>query len=592
MNKPSPLERISELNEPVQPRSRLVRKYALLISLLVSGILIIGGAIEIYFSYHETKLALQSIQREKAASAATVIDRFVKEVEAQMGWTTHASILSGKEALTQRRFDFLRLLRQAPEITEIAYIDGSGREQLLVSRLSIDVVGSGKDYTNNPKYNTARTKGRYFSPVYFRRESEPYLSLALSGQRRAKGITIAEVNLKFVWDLVSQMDVGFAGSAFVVDSKGLLIAHRDISLVLRKTDLSTLPQVVSARAATAVGGAGIVGGIAKGIDGRKVLTSHAAINLLGWLVFVETPLSEAFAPLYDSLIRTAVLIAAGIVLSIIAGLLLARRIVRPIQALQLGAGRIAAGELDHHIDVNTGDELETLADEFNEMTVKLRESYDNVERVSALKRYFSPHLAEQIIASKDGQLTQSHRREISVVFCDLRNFTEFSSVGEPEEAMRVLEQYYIALGIQLREFEATIGFFAGDGLMAFFNDPLPCPDHATRAVRMAMAMQEHMGTLIEGWTKRGLNLGFGVGIATGYATLGHIGTEDQFHYTAIGSVVNLSSRLCDVAESGEIIISEAVYADAEDFIVVNPGGEHVLKGFPKPVPVLKIISLK
>jgi len=180
----------------------------------------------------------------------------------------------------------------------------------------------------------------------------------------------------------------------------------------------------------------------------------------------------------------------------------------------------------------------------------------------------------------------------SVVFCDLRNFTEFSPVAELEEAMRTLEQYYIALGNQLREFEATIGFFAGDGLMAFFNDPLPCPDHATRAVRMAMAMQENMGNLIENWTKRGLKLGFGVGIATGYATLGHIGTEDQFHYTAIGSVVNLSSRLCDVAQSGEIIISEAVYADAEDFIVVDPGGEHDLKGFPNPVPVYKIISLR
>jgi adenylate cyclase len=592
MNKPGQEELTSEQKPSAKPRSRLFRKYSLLISALVSGVLITGGAVEIYFSYQETKSTLQSIQREKATSAATVIDRFVKEVEAHMGWTTHASFLPPKEALTQRRFDFFRLLRQAPEITEIAYIDGSGREQLLVSRLSIDVVGSGKDYTDNPKYRTARTKGRYFSPVYFRRESEPYLSLALRGQRREKGITIAEVNLKFVWDLVSQMDVGPAGSAFVVDSNGLLIAHRDISLVLRKTDLSTMPQVVSARAATAAGGADVLGGVAEGIDGRKVLSSHAVIAPLGWLVFVESPLSDAFAPLYDSLIRTVVLIAAGIVVSSIAGLLLARRIVRPIQALQLGAGRIAAGDLDHHIDVTTGDELETLADEFNEMTVKLRDSYDNVERVSALKRYFSPHLAEQIIASKDGQLTESHRREISVVFCDLRNFTEFSSGAEPEEAMRVLEQYYIALGTELRRFEATIGFFAGDGLMAFFNDPLPCPDHAARAVRMAMAMQEHIGILIEDWTKRGLKLGFGVGIATGYATLGHIGTEDQFHYTAIGSVVNLSSRLCDVAKSGEIMISEAVYAEAEESIVADPCGEHVLKGFPKPVPVLKISSLK
>ena len=437
----------------------------------------------------------------------------------------------------------------------------------------------------------ARAKGKYFSPVYFRRESEPYLSLGLRGQRREKGITIAEVNLKFVWDLISRMDVGRAGSAFVVDSNGLLIAHRDISLVLRKTDLSALPQVVAARKAAASGGADIAGGIAKGLNGQEVLSSHAAIAPLGWLVFVESPLSEAFAPLYDSLIRTAVLLAVGIVLSIFAGLLLARRIVRPIQALQLGASRIAAGELNHHIDVTTGDELQVLAEGFNDMTEKLRESYDNVERVSALKRYFSPHLAEQIIASKDGKLTESHRREISVVFCDLRNFTEFSSVAEPEEAMRVLEQYYVALGIRLRQFEATIGFFAGDGLMAFFNDPLPCPDHAIRAVRMAKAMQQDMGILIEGWTKRGLNLGFGVGISSGYATLGHIGTEDQFHYTAIGSVVNLSSRLCDQAKTGEILIAEAVYAEAENLVEVEPGGEFTLKGFPKPVTSLRVIAL-
>jgi len=310
------------------------------------------------------------------------------------------------------------------------------------------------------------------------------------------------------------------------------------------------------------------------------------------LVFVESPLSEAFAPLYDSLIRTAVLIAAGIVLSIIAGFLLARRIVQPIQALQLGASRIASGELDHHIDVTTGDELEMLAEEFNEMTVKLRESYDNVERVSALKRYFSPHLAEQIISSKDGKLTESHRREITVVFCDLRNFTEFSSVAEPEDATPVLNHYYITLGARLGRVEASSGFFAGDGLMAFFNDPLPCSDHAARAVQMSMAMQADMGKLIEGWKKHGLNLGFGVGISTGYATLGHIGTEDQFHYTAIGAVVNLSSRLCDEAKTGDILIAEAVYAEAEDLVAVEPAGEHTLKGFLKPVPILRVVGLR
>jgi class 3 adenylate cyclase len=335
-----------------------------------------------------------------------------------------------------------------------------------------------------------------------------------------------------------------------------------------------------------------LGSITEGMDGREVLSSHAAILPLGWLVFVETPLVEAFAPLYDTLIRTAMVIAGGIVLSVLASLLLARRIVRPIQALREGAGRIGAGALDQRIEIKTGDELEALADEFNEMTAKLRQSYDNVERVSALKRYFSPQLAELIVSSDEGGLTESHRSEITVLFCDLRKFTEFSSIAEPEEAMRVLEQYYVALGRQLREFEATIGHFAGDGLMAFFNDPLPCPDHAAQAVKMAVVMREDVDQLLEGWSKRGLDLGFGIGIATGYATLGHIGTEDQFHYTAIGSVVNLASRLCDEAKSGEILISETVHAETENLVRVELEGERLLKGLPKAVPILKMVGLQ
>ena len=175
---------------------------------------------------------------------------------------------------------------------------------------------------------------------------------------------------------------------------------------------------------------------------------------------------------------------------------------------------------------------------------------------------------------------------------DIRNFTEFSSTAEPEEAMSVLREYFKALGSHLRPFEATIGHFAGDGLMAFFNDPLPCPDPAARAVRMSFAMQKSVGELINSWRKRGIELGFGVGISSGYATLGHIGSEDQFHYTAIGSVANLASRLCDEAKHGQILISESVLAEIDDLVEVKSLGERLLKGFPKPVPILQVIGLK
>ncbi|NND00782.1 MAG: HAMP domain-containing protein [Gammaproteobacteria bacterium] len=575
----------------VKKRAGLFRKYTILISILVSTMLVVGSIVEMYFSYQDAKAALLRIQYEKATSAATVISRFIKEVETQIGWTMHAAFLPSNEAAPQRRIDFLRLLRQAPEITEVTYIDSSGKEQLMVSRITIDAVGSGKDHTGNPNFHVAKECGHYFSPVYFRQESEPYLSLGIRDQNRKKGVTVAEVNLKFVRDEISKIDVGLAGHAFVVDERGLLVTHPDLSLVLRKTDLSTRPQVVTARAEVISGEKAELGFVTEGLNGQSVLSSHATVDRLGWLVFVESPLNVAFAPLYRSLLRTVILLVIGIFLSVLAGLLLARRIVLPIQVLQQGAARIGSGTLKHQIDIKTGDELESLADEFNSMSSKLRESYDNIEKVSALKRYFSPHLAELIVSSGEENMTESHRREITVVFCDLRNFSAFSSLAEPEEAMRVLEQYFSVLGKQLLRFEATVDHYAGDGLMAFLNDPLPCPEHVQQAVRMATGMQDEVGKLLVGWQKRDLNLGFGIGIATGYATIGHIGAEGQFHYTAIGSVANLASRLCDEAAGGEILVTESVYEEVESMVKVVSVCELSLKGFPNPVPILRVIGL-
>ena len=158
--------------------------------------------------------------------------------------------------------------------------------------------------------------------------------------------------------------------------------------------------------------------------------------------------------------------------------------------------------------------------------------------------------------------------------------------------MQVLQDYYKVLGSLIHRFEATIEHFAGDGLMAFFNDPLPCSDPEIRAVRMAVMMQHDVGELIEEWRKRGLNLGFGIGISSGYATLGHIGSEEQFHYAAIGSVANLAARLCDKAQSGQILITEAVYAKVEELAEVERTADLTLKGFPRPVPALQVVGIK
>lgn len=568
------------------PRSRIFRKYALLFGSFVSAALISGALVEMYFSYQEAKTELLNIQHERAKRAAEAIESFVGNLESQMSWTLHAAFLPQSQAIEQRRMDFARLLKQAPAITEVSYIDASGKEQLLISRLSLDRVGGGKDYAEAPVFVESAAKGRHAGDVYFRLGSEPYMRLGLADRRG--GVSIAEVNLKFIWEVVTQIKVGRSGYGFAVDSRGLLIAHPDISLVLRKTDLSQLPQVAEALSG---GHHESTGAIARSREGKSVLSSDAAIDSLDWTVFVESPTSEALAPIYGSLIRTSFLLVVGIIVSLLAGLYLTRRIVEPIRALQLGAAQIGSGNLEHQIQVESGDELEDLADDFNQMTVRLKESYDYVERLSALKRYFSPHLAEMIVSSQEENFTDSHRQYITVIFCDLRNFTKFSSHADPEVAMNVLREYFDVLGQKLLEFEATIDHFAGDGLMAFFNDPIPCEDPAARAVRMAVAMQREVGKLIDAWKKDGNVLGFGIGISTGDATIGHIGTEDQFHYTAIGPVANLASRLCDDAQDGQILVSESVLTETSSLVNAEPIGDHVFKGFPDPIPVFNIAGL-
>src|SRR3989441_8177423 len=358
-------------------RGRLFRKYVALFTLLVSGALLVSGVVEIYFSYQENKAALLGLQREKALAAAAKIDQFIKEIERQMGWTTQPLLGPPATQMDQRRVDYLRLLRQAPAITEISYLDPAGREQLRVSRLAMDVMGSGTDSSRDPKFLEPKAGRIFHGPVYFRKESEPYMTIALGGGPNA-GVTVAEVNLKFIWDVVSQIKVGKAGHAYVVDSRGQLIAHPDISLVLQKTDLSALPQVQQARAARAADAETVT--IAQDRYRRPVLAAFATIAPLGWSVFVEQPLGEAFAPLYASAARTAVLLLLGVALAVVASLFLARRMVTPIRALQAGAAQIGAGELGHRIEIRTGDELEALAEQFNSMTAQLQESYATLER--------------------------------------------------------------------------------------------------------------------------------------------------------------------------------------------------------------------
>jgi adenylate cyclase len=226
-----------------------------------------------------------------------------------------------------------------------------------------------------------------------------------------------------------------------------------------------------------------------------------------------------------------------------------------------------------------------------ELEQRVQSQVDQLERVGRLRRFLSPQLADLVVNSGDESFLDSHRREIVVVFCDLCGFTTFAETSEPEEVMGVLNEYHAALGDLIFRFEGTLESFAGDGLMVFFNDPMPCDDAPTRAIRMAVAMRTRVRDLAEGWARRGHDLGFSVGIAQGYATLGRVGFEGRFDYAAIGSVTNLASRLCDHAAPWQILAAQRVRTGAEDVVVSDYVGELTLTGFSRPMPAFDIKGL-
>jgi signal transduction histidine kinase len=426
-------------------RVRLFTKYVALFVAVVAIALLANGLFEVFFYYREHKAALIRVQHEQAEAAAAKIGQFVKEIESQLGWTTQLPWSAG--SIEQRRFDALRLLRQVPGITELAQVDATGKERLRVSRLAMDAIDSGIDLSDDPKFTEAVAHKVYYGPVYFRRGSEPYMTLAQAGARKDAGVSIAEVNLKLIWDVVSQIKVGEHGHAYVVGPEGRLIAHPDISLVLRNTDMSGLAQVRAAQA-----GGGTISDVlpeARNIQGQKVLTASAPIEPLHWTMFVELPVEEAYAALYASLQRLAIVLLAASIFAVLAGIFLARRMVGPIQALRVGAERIGGGDFAQRISIKTGDELEGLADQFNDMGTRLQESYADLEnkveqRTAELRQSLNDLRAAQdrLIQTEKlaslGQLTAGIAHEIKNPLNFVNNFSSVSTelIDELNEALQ------------------------------------------------------------------------------------------------------------------------------------------------------------
>jgi class 3 adenylate cyclase len=222
---------------------------------------------------------------------------------------------------------------------------------------------------------------------------------------------------------------------------------------------------------------------------------------------------------------------------------------------------------------------------------RVAEQLEQIERVSRLKRFLSPQIAELILSSSTYEPLASHRRQVTIVFGDLRGFTAFAEIAEPEEVMTVMREYHATLGSLIHEFEGTLERFLGDGIMVIFGDPIPCPDPCERAVQMAVAMRGRLSELSSKWRRERHELGFGVGIAYGYATLGAIGFEDRSEYSAIGTVVNLAARLCAEARDGQILIDSKVRAALDGRVTAEPAGELTLKGLRRPIAAYNVIEM-
>jgi class 3 adenylate cyclase/HAMP domain-containing protein len=784
-------------------REGLFAKYVIALVGLVVFVLAVNGAMEIWISYRGIKTTLNDGMSEKAEATAKHIEQSMADLERQISWATRAY----SNTVELRRADYAQLLRQVPQVSQLSLLDPRGREQLRLSRRTVN-VGSNLDFSRDISFTEAFARGTGYAPPYFRGE-HPYMSIALS--HSDSNVTVAEIDLDFLADFLGEAQVGKVAFAYVVDDKGQVLASSSKGPEVAKS-LSALPQVA---AVIKSGGAQLPAGTDSA--GHDVLTTSSSVPKLGWFVFYEQPTAQALTPIRDQLVRIALLIMLGLVVAIIAGTIMARRMLVPITALRAGARRLGAGEFGHRIEVKTSDELEELANQFNSMAGQLAETYSDlewkvkertrdlaqsinelkvleevgravassldlnavlptvaaraleithadavliygydaanrqfnlteaigidkaaegghraideagsplgdaaakaepisipnldataehplrdmaveagfhsvlvvplvdqqgilgslvvlrrnagafspnliglmktfahqsvlamrnarlfsevdhksrelltahdtvrqqadklqeqtdqlkdwnksleervetqlgeIERIRRLERFLAPQVA-QLIASSDGHegLLDSHRREVTVVFCDLRGFTAFTESTEPEEAMNVLREYHAALGKLIFKYEGTLDKYAGDGVMILFNAPIQFEDHTARAVKMAVEMRDTIGPLTERWRNRGHNLGFGIGIALGYATLGQIGFENRLEYAAIGSVTNLASRLCDEAKANQIVVSRRVYGMVEPWVEGRAIDDLNLKGFNHPVLCAEILS--
>ena len=453
---------------PARPHRRLIWKYTAVVVTLVAAAIVSVGLSELYFSYQDSKRALTRVERDKASAAAASIEQQMRDVLRELEGVAQPSVKQGRAGLEERNQDFLRLIDREPLVSRLSYLDARGRERVRDSPLELDRLDSRIDQSRSAAFVRARSDKRFLGPVYYQRGSQPHMTISVSELGSGGGVVVADIDLSFLREVLERARIGAVGYAYVVDSRGELVSHPDINLVLKHTNFSALPQVRAALGTPPVSPGETV---TSGHDqaGRPVLSAFRPIGSFGWRVFVEEPSSEAFAPIEAAIWRTALLLVAFLLLAVATGVLLARRLVSPIESIQVAAAKIGSGALDQRIRVTSRDELGALADEFNHMAERLETSYADLEqKVEERTRELATALRE--LDEKTGELEAAslHKSEfLANMSHELR--TPLNAIIGFSQALR--ERLFGDLNDKQLEYVDDI-LASGQHLLSLINDVL------------------------------------------------------------------------------------------------------------------------
>jgi signal transduction histidine kinase len=385
-------------------RGRLLRHYFLISFVLVAGGLVTSGLWEIYFRFQEIREHIGFLQQEAATGAAFKLGQFIQEIHRSMSAATRSREVTAQGLSPSYQFELEKLLLISPAITETVALDANGMVRARASRLRTVLPEDQTDFSATLAFQQARRGLTHFGSAHFVRENEPYMAMAVPIEHLAGevvGVLLAEVSLIYIGEnVVSRLADGVTGYTYVVSRAGDLLAHPQVSLVLQRRNVTHLDQVGSALSSASPEGSS-QGTLTRNLQGEQVFSSHAAIADLDWVVFVERAAEEVYRPLYSSIQRTAALVLVGLGMALLASLLVARRILRPLRTLRHGVQRIGSGDLAFRLDVKTGDELEMLAEEFNRMTARLQEAYTGLEHKVAERT--------QELVALNQQLDQANR---------------------------------------------------------------------------------------------------------------------------------------------------------------------------------------